>query len=94
MISKVFKRLVLVLQSVCILVCKKFFYFFSASQDGEFQQQQTKFLAEMQARKDAIGITNAICRSATDILHKARGIARKMIFIGFRHSATKVILSI
>ncbi|CAE1311209.1 MYCBP2 [Acanthosepion pharaonis] len=49
--------------------------YYSASQDGEFQQQQTKVLAEMQARKDAIGITNAICRSAIDILHRARGIA-------------------
>ncbi|CAI9731993.1 E3 ubiquitin-protein ligase MYCBP2-like [Octopus vulgaris] len=49
--------------------------YYSASQDGEFQQHQSKVLAEMQARKDAIGITNAICRSAIDILHRARGIS-------------------
>lgn len=45
--------------------------FFSAPQEGEQQSQHSKSLAELQARKNAIDITGAICRTANDLLHRA-----------------------
>ncbi|KAL3880398.1 hypothetical protein ACJMK2_032642, partial [Sinanodonta woodiana] len=47
--------------------------YYSAPKDGENQQQNNKSLAELQARKNAIDITSAICRVATDLLHRAQG---------------------
>ncbi|XP_048243746.1 E3 ubiquitin-protein ligase MYCBP2-like isoform X7 [Haliotis rufescens] len=45
--------------------------YYSAPQDGEHYHQTTKNLAELQARKNAIDITGAICRMTTDLLHRS-----------------------
>ena len=45
--------------------------FCSAPQEGDQQSQHAKTLAELQARKNAIDITGAICRTATDLLHRS-----------------------
>ncbi|KAK6172343.1 hypothetical protein SNE40_016020 [Patella caerulea] len=49
--------------------------YYSAPQEGESHQQSSKNLAELQARKNAIDITGAICIIATDLLHRAQGLA-------------------
>ncbi|XP_076446720.1 E3 ubiquitin-protein ligase MYCBP2-like isoform X7 [Babylonia areolata] len=43
--------------------------YYSAPQEGDQQSQHAKTLAELQARKNAIDITGAICRTATELLH-------------------------
>ena len=48
-------------------------FYYSAPQDGDQQSQHAKTLAELQARKNAIDITGAICRTATDLLHSSSG---------------------
>ena len=48
------------------------FLFSSAPQEGDNHQQNNKNLAELQARKNAIDIVSAICRVATDLLHRAQ----------------------
>ncbi|KAK7473506.1 hypothetical protein BaRGS_00035259, partial [Batillaria attramentaria] len=45
--------------------------YYSAPQEGDQQSQHAKTLAELQARKNAIDITGAICRTATDLLHRS-----------------------
>ncbi|ESO93790.1 hypothetical protein LOTGIDRAFT_153260, partial [Lottia gigantea] len=49
--------------------------YYSAPQEGENHQQSSKNLAELQARKNAIDITGAICIIATDLLHRATGLS-------------------
>ncbi|VDI17612.1 E3 ubiquitin-protein ligase MYCBP2 [Mytilus galloprovincialis] len=50
-----------------------------APQDGENQQQSNKTLAELQARKNAIDIVGAICRMATDMLHRANSLPPEIV---------------
>jgi len=47
---------------------------FSAPQEGEHHHQSSKNLAELQARKNAIDIVAAICRTASDLLHRAQSV--------------------
>ncbi|XP_053398701.1 E3 ubiquitin-protein ligase MYCBP2-like isoform X4 [Mercenaria mercenaria] len=53
--------------------------YYSAPQEGEQHQQNTKNLAELQARKNAIDIVSAICRVATDLLHRAQSIPSEVV---------------
>ncbi|XP_069130438.1 LOW QUALITY PROTEIN: E3 ubiquitin-protein ligase MYCBP2-like [Argopecten irradians] len=48
--------------------------YYSAPQDGESYQQNSKSLVELQARKNAIDMVAAICRATTDILHRANSL--------------------
>lgn len=58
----------------CIIFC-----YCSAPQEGEQHQQNTKNLAELQARKNAIDIVSAICRVATDLLQRAQSIQSEVV---------------
>jgi hypothetical protein len=51
----------------------------SAPQEGDQQSQHAKTLAELQARKNAIDITSAICRTATDLLHSCSSQADTLV---------------
>ncbi len=48
---------------------------FSAPLEGENQIQNSKTLAEYQARKNAINVASSVIRAATDLLHRAQGTA-------------------
>ncbi|KAL4230611.1 E3 ubiquitin-protein ligase mycbp2 [Mactra antiquata] len=53
--------------------------YYSAPQDGEQHQQNTKNLAELQARKNAIDIVSAICCVATDLLQRSQSIKSDIV---------------
>ncbi|XP_052792731.1 E3 ubiquitin-protein ligase MYCBP2-like isoform X2 [Mya arenaria] len=53
--------------------------YYSAPQEGEHHHQSSKNLAELQARKNAIDIVSAICRTATDLLHRAGSVNPAMV---------------
>ncbi|KAL5012682.1 hypothetical protein ScPMuIL_011233 [Solemya velum] len=53
--------------------------YYSTPQDGESQQQSNKSLAELQARKNAIDIVSAICRVATDLLHRSNSLPAREV---------------
>ena len=57
--------------------------FCSAPQEGDQQSQHAKTLAELQARKNAIDITGAICRTATDLLHRSHSQPGTALYLTF-----------
>lgn len=72
-------QLVLIVFHVyCVqILCFSHIFYYSAPQDGENHIQNSKALAEYQARKNAISITSTIFRAATDLLHRAQGITHE-----------------
>ena len=52
---------------------------YSAPQDGEQHQQNSKNLAVLQARKNAIDIVSAICRVASDLLHRSQTVRGEVV---------------
>ncbi len=60
-------------KKVTILFCSVLL--FSAPLEGENQIQNSKTLAEYQARKNAINVASSVIRAATDLLHRAQGTA-------------------
>ncbi len=54
-----------------------FGYDCSAPQEGDNQIQNSKALAEYQARENAINVSSVVFRAATDLLHRAQGFTGK-----------------
>ena len=80
------------------MILKRTVYNCSAPQDGESQQQSNKTLAELQARKNAIDIVGAVCRIATDMLHRGNSMPPEIVtrILGSSHlfsSLTPMILA-
>ncbi|XP_041356631.1 E3 ubiquitin-protein ligase MYCBP2-like isoform X3 [Gigantopelta aegis] len=67
--------------------------YYSTPQDGETYHQTNKNLAELQARKNAIDITGAVCRMATDLLRRAHSLSIDEVeeIIGKSHLFTSLL---